>query len=157
MKRKDLIILWETLIKIEKRPYILKFSYFIAKNKLFLKDEITILNALKMPSKEYRDYDLKRIDLARKYADLDENSKAKIENNSFVITEKIKEFETEFNKLKEEYKDHIKKFQDQISQFNSLIEKDYENELSTIELKDMPDSIEPDILETLLRLGLIKE
>ena len=86
MKNRELLDLYGALKSMESRKYNVKFSYFLAKNKVVIKDEYKILEEAGKPSEKFTEYDTKRAQLAHKYADRNENDgQPKVENNNFVI------------------------------------------------------------------------
>ena len=121
MNKRDLVSLHNAIVALEGRQFNVKFSYFIAKNKIFIKDEIEALNEAKKPPVGFVAYDNKRVELARKYADRDQNGNVKIEDNNFVITENFDKFRVELEKLKEKYKDPIAEYEAQIKEFEDLL------------------------------------
>ena len=120
----DLIKLWKVLDFFSNRPQPIKFSYFVAKNKMIIKDEVQILQQLVTPSQSFIEYDTKRVELAEKYADRDEDGKPIVENNTYIITEKKEVFDKELAELKEEYKEAIQEFEKQLDEYAELIVSD---------------------------------
>jgi len=142
---------------LENRPYSVKFSYFIAKNKVLIRDEIIALDKSRHSSPEYLEYDKKRLELARKYADKDQDGKAIIKDNQFVLTEKIDEFQTELEELKKIYFMAIEEQENKVKDFEELIERETDFIGLKINLNDIPDGIEPSILEVLITSNLIDD
>lgn len=157
MKKRDLIKLNGALASIEGRPASIKFSYFVAKNKIAIKEEFTLLDELRKPSSEYIEYDTQRAQLAQKLADRDEKGQVRIENNNFIIVEKVDEFKTELDKLKKKYSKFIKEHEKKMKEFESLLDEEITFSGPKIDLKDIPQTIEPSLLETLISANLIIE
>jgi len=158
LTKRDLLKLYNGIIAMEGRAYSVKFSYFIAKNKVALRDEISALEEARKPSDEYRSFDTKRAKLAQKYADKNEDGSAKIHENSFVITKNVDKFQSEIKKLREKNKKYITEFEKQMVDFEELLDTEATLEnTSKIVFKDIPQSIEPSILEVLILADLIIE
>lgn len=157
MKKKELLSLYEALAKVEGRQFTVKFSYFIAKNKVLLKDEFAALEEAKRPSIEYTAYDTKRAELAHQFADREDNGQPKIENNNFIIIEKVDEFKEALDKLKEENEETIEAHNQKLKDFEALLDEEVEFKGPKIDLKDVPQTVEPSILENLIIADLIVE
>lgn len=157
MKNRDLLNLQNTLKSIEGRKATVKFSYFVAKNKILLKKEFDILESIRKPDQKFIEYDTKRAELAHKYADKLENGEPRIENGNFIITENLVLFKEDLMKLKAEYKDVISEYEKQIKDFDELLDKDVQFEGVKIDMKDIPKEIEPNVLEVLMSSGLLIE
>ena len=155
MKKRDLLNLNGALSVLESRQFSVKFSYFVAKNKVLLKDEINALDEAKRPSAEYLEYDQNRIELANSFADKNEDGNSRIENNNFVITENIVEFQSQVEKLKKEYDEHISTNEQKLKEFEDLLDTDVKYEGPKIKLLDIPDGIEPSVLAVLITADLI--
>jgi hypothetical protein len=157
MKKRDLLKLNGALSSIEGRQFSVKFSYFIAKNKVAIKNEFDALEIARKPDPKYIEYDTKRAELAHKMADRDEKGQAMIVNNSFVIIEKVDEFKTELDKLKKEYSEAIQTQEKNLKDFEDLLNEEIEFRGPKIDLKDIPQTIEPSVLEVLITSNLIIE
>ena len=157
MKNRDLLNLYKALTTIEGRRLTIKFSYFVAKNKIALKNKLKIFESVKKPTPEFIEYDAKRAKLAYDFSDKTEDGKPKIENNNFIIIERVDEFKTEIDKIKKEYKDAIKDQEQKVKEFESVLDNEVEFGGMKIYLKDVPETIEPSILETLIQTKMIIE
>jgi len=157
MKNRDLLNLYNALKTIEGRQFTVKFSYFVAKNKIALKNDLEILDSVKKPTPEYIEYDTKRAKLAFEYSDKTDDGKPRIENNNFIITEKVDEFKTELDKLKEEYSKSIDEQEQKVKDFENLLDNEVQFTGIKIDMKDVPETIEPAILEILLETNMVIE
>lgn len=157
IKRKELLRLNNGIAMLEGRQFSVKFSYFIAKNKVLMKDEVVALQEAKKAGEGYREFDLERARMAQEHADKNEDGSAKIHDNSFVITAKAEEFQEKLSALREKYAKPIKEFEAQMEQFNDLLEEEIDFEGTKVNLKDIPPQIEPAILEALILADLIVE
>jgi len=157
MKKRDLIKLQGALISIEGRQFSVKFSYFVAKTKVMIKNEFAALDEVRKPSEKFMEYDTKRAQLAHDLADRLPDGQPKIENNNFIIVEKVDEFKTKLDELKEQYKAAIKKHEKNQKEFDDLLNEDIVLDTPKINLKDIPPAIEPSVLEVLISADLIEE
>lgn len=157
MKKRDLIKLQGALTTIEGRPFSVKFSYFVAKNKVMIKNEFAVLDGIRKPPAKYIEYDTKRAELAQKLADKEENGQPKIQNNNFIIVENVEEFKKQLDQLKATYSETIKEFEQKQKEFETLLDEEIVFAGPKIDLKDIPKEIEPSVLEVLLASDLIIE
>lgn len=155
MKNRDLLNLNNTLRSIEGRKATVKFSYFVAKNKILLKKEFDILESIKKPDPKFIEYDTKRAELAHKYSDKLENGQPRVENGNFIITKELEVFREELGKLKESYTDVIKDYEKQVKDFDELLDKEVEFTGIKIDLKDVPEEIEASVIEVLINSDLL--
>jgi hypothetical protein len=157
MKKKDLISLYNALKKVEGKQFSVKFSYFVAKNKVLLKDEITALEEAAKPNPKFLEFDEKRVKLASDMADRDENGKPKVQNNSFTITEKFNKFREELDALRKKYNQDIIDQEKSVKEFEDILNEDFNYKGTKIDFKNIPDEIEPSFLEILIVADLITE
>ena len=157
LTRRDLLKLHNAIATMEGRQFSVKFSYFIAKNKVAMKDEMMALEEARKISDEYRSYDLERARLAQEYADKNEDGSAKIHENSFVITAHANEFQEELEALREKKKDAIEEHESKMAEFEELLNGKVDFNGARIDFKDIPSTIEPSVLEILILADLIIE
>ncbi len=153
--KRDLLRLYNNITFIEGRRFTVKFSYFIAKNKVAMRDEITALDRARKMSTEFAAYDNERISLARKLADKNDDGSSIIQNNSFLITEKIDSFQEELSRIREKYVDAMLDREKQLEDFEELLDGTVEYKGTKVELKHIPDNIESSVLETFVLADLI--
>lgn len=157
MKKRSVIRLNQAIKILEGRPLNIKFSYFLAKTKIAIKEEATALEDLAKPSEAFIEYDQKRTRLAQRLADKNEDGTIRVNNNNFVITKNLELFQEEMESLRDLHKDAIQGRKDQIKQLNDMLEEDIEIEgLQIIEYKDIPEEIEANVIELLLETKLLK-
>ncbi len=157
VKKKDLLGLHNSIMAMEGNAYSVKFSYFIAKNKVALRDEITALEDVRRVSDEFKAFETVRVKLAQENADKNEDGSAKISGNSFVITSNAEKFQKELEAVKLQYSKIIKKREKQLKEFEELLESEAEFEGAKIDFKDIPQNVEPKVLEVLILCDLIIE
>jgi len=155
MKNRDLITLHNQLTTLEGTKFSVKFSYFVAKNKVMIKDEYGPLEEARRPDPKYTEYDSLRAKLAQELSDKDANGHPRIENGNFVIVEKFTEFKEGLEKLKEEYAEAIKDQEKKFKEFEALLDEEVDYKGPKIDLKDIPEQVEPSVLEILIVAGLI--
>jgi len=158
IKKREVLNLWYVFESFKKKKTSVKFSYFVAKNKIKIKDEVDALNEVQQISDEFKLYDKERADLAAKMADRKEGTdKPIIDNNQYIITKNKEKFDTELNNLKIRYSKTIKKREDQISNLNDILEETIEFKGYKIRLENIPETIEPSIIEMFVITDLIVE
>lgn len=117
-----------------------KLAYCIAKNKLLIAQERKVLDEAIKPSVEFSEFEKKRIELAQSLAKKDDKGKPMIENNQFVMEDQSL-FESEFEKLKEDYPSVVRQREEQIAEYNKFLEESVKIDFYKISLSDIPDSI----------------
>ena len=158
VKKGQLLQLWYVFEGIKNQKQNIKFSYFVAKNKLTIKDEIDLLNEAQEVPETFQLYDRKRADLAADMADrVPSTGQPKTENGQYIIIERKDEFDEELAKLKKQYAKVIEQRNKQIEAFKEILEEETEFEGHQIKLRDIPQAIEPSVLEILLQTNLISE
>lgn len=155
--KRDLLRLNNAISAIEGKPFNRKFSYFLAQHKLQLKNEISMIEEVRKMSDEFKEYDDKRAQLAKEHSDKNPDGSPKIENQQFVITLKYDTFQEELANLREEHKKVIEDREEQLKDFDDILNKETEYDGAKIDLEDIPDNIEPVVIEVLLSAGLVDE
>ena len=153
--KRDLLNLYNGMCSLEGRQFSVKFSYFIAKNKVAIRDEITALDEARRVSNEFKLYDDERVELARKFADKSDDGSAKVHDNSFIITKLLDGFQKNLSKLREKHTKAIEKREKQIEDFENLLNETATFEKFQVEFDDIPPTIEPSILEGFILADLI--
>ncbi len=101
-------------------------------------------------------YDQKRADLAQSMADrAGDTDQPLVDNGQYVIKENKVKFDKALEKLKVEFKVAVEERQSQISAFTELLDEEVEFKGHAIKLDNMPDDVEPAIIEGLLVTELI--
>jgi len=157
MKKRDLMRLHNGISVLEGRQFSVKFSYFIAKNKVNMRDEISALEEARKVSEKFKEFDTERAKLAHQYADKNEDGTAKIQDNSFVITANVDVFQEELALLKTKHSVEIEKRENQIKEYNAILDDTIDFKGTKIGFKDIPPTIEPSMLEVLILADLIIE
>lgn len=156
-KKSDILKVYSVLEQLSQGAHPIKFSYFIAKNKKILKDEVELLKEFAMPPEKYQEYDARRAELAKSLADVDHTGRPITSNNTYVITENKEEFNKKIEVLKEEYEETIKEFDEKFGQYKELLKEEMEFNGHAIMLKDLPEKIEPALIELFMDTGLLRE
>ena len=156
-RKSDILKVYSALEQLSKGSYPVKFSYFIAKNKRVLKDEIELLKEFSMPNEKYKEYDTRRAELAKSLADNDQAGNPIIQNNSYIITKHKDRFNKKLELLKKEYEDVINEFDKKFRQYKELLNEEIEFNGHAIKLDDLPELVEPALIELFMDTGLLKE
>jgi ADP-heptose:LPS heptosyltransferase len=157
-KKGDLLVLWHVLEGMKHKKQNVKFSYFVAKNKIAIKQEVDALNEVSEASDAFKLYDTKRADLAAELADkLPDGVTPMTNNGQYVIKEKKEEFDKKLAELKEEFGASVKEREDQIKAFKDILEEEVEFKGHGIKIENLPSDVEPSVMEALLNTDLIIE
>lgn len=150
VNRFKLVQLWNTLtnLNISKDKAL---TFYIVRNIKSWRPEIDSIQAQQesiKPSKEFNEYESKRIELGKKYAEKSDNDfEPIISNGVFVFSQANREkWQEEYNKLTEEYHEVISQQDKSINVFNSIMREDIEIEYYPIPYELLPDDINIDIV-----------
>jgi outer membrane protein OmpA-like peptidoglycan-associated protein len=156
-KKSDILKVYAVLEHLSQGTHAVKFSYFIAKNKKKLKDEVELLKELGTPTEKYQEYDVRRAELAKSLADVDQAGRPIVQNNSYVIIKNKEDFDQKVQALKDEYEDSIKEFDEKIGQYKEILKEEMEFDGHAINVQDLPEKIEPAIIELFMDTGLLQD
>ena len=135
-----------------------KFSYFVAKNKIAIKNEVDALNEASEASDDFKAYDQKRADMAAAMADRISGTEEPLtENGQYVIKEKKGDFDKGLEALKVEFTECIDERTKQIESFSEILKEEIDFNGHSIKLDNLPSDIEPGIMEGLLNVDLIAD
>jgi len=157
MKRRTVLNLWQAISKLEGLKHDVRFSYFLAKNKVILKPEIEAFEEAQQPQEAYIQFETKRVELAQTFADKDANGSPKVHNGQFVIFDKRDEFDAEIKKLKTKFKTAIDARNKQLEEYAKMLNEPIELQLSKIKFKQLPPQIESAFLEIFIEAGIIED
>lgn len=157
MKRETLVRLWKSIERLEGLKHDVRFSYFLAKNKVSLKSELDIMEEAQKPSEAFLEFENRRVELAQQFADKDANGQPKVHNGQYVIFDSRDDFEKDMKKLKTKFKSAISAREKQIEEYAALLKEPVELELAKIRFSQLPPQIESAYLEVFLEAGLIDE
>jgi len=158
IKKRELLNLWYIFESFQNAKPSVKFSYFIAKNKIKIKDEVDALHEVQKISDEFKLYDKKRADLASVMADREpDTDKPIIDNNQYIIKKNKEKFDEELRDLRVEFFETIKKREEQIDIVNDILNETTEFNGYKTRLEDIPENTEPAIIEMFVITNLIAE
>lgn len=149
MKNKDLISIYQALSKMDYQG--VKFSYFVVKNLSILGPEIDVIQKTIEPSKEFTEYDTKRVALAEKYAKKDKEGKPITEKNVYIMEDQ-KAFDKDFEKLKKESKAVLDARTKQIEDYENLLDEESKVEPYKIKQENLPEDIKTFDLRSIFNL-----
>lgn len=139
MKRKELIEIYHNLSSIKEIEGV-KLGYAIAKNIDRIKGEVELVQKALNPSEEFQEYENKRIELGKRYAEKDANGKPIVDNGAFIITD-IASFSKKFLALKKEHSTAIEEQQKKLAEYEALLDEEVEHELHKVKMEDIPESM----------------
>ena len=119
-----------------------RFAYAVAKNTNIIKPEIEALQEALKGSDEFLEFEKQRVELAKKHAKKDENGKPLSEGGSFVMENEDK-FNVLLEKLKysSKFKSVTKEREDQLKNWEKLMDEESELVLYSIALDSVPEEI----------------
>lgn len=138
--KKDLGDLYQGLLSVDNLTGV-KFSYAVARNLSMLKSEMESLKKAISMSKEFAEYEFKRVELAESFAVV-ENGKPKVVNGEYEIKDE-EAFKVKFELLQHSYKEAIDGRKKQLSKLRELLKEEIE-----IDLYMIPQDIVPEAINT---------
>ena len=157
IKKSEVLKLSGVFDSFKKEKIGTKFSYFITKNKLSIKDEFEALKEIVVPSEKYQQFDRERAELAKAMSDKDNDGKPIIINDSYQIIKNQTKFNELISAIKEKYAEDIREFEKQITEYKDILKETISFEPYAIKLDYLPDTIDPEIMEILVSNNLIIE
>jgi len=139
MKNSELFGLYEWLEAVSHIWWV-RFAYWVAKNKKIILNELKTIESANELTEDYKNFEKERIELCEKFADKDENWKAKIVGKSYDIPD-IDGFNLELKKLREKYQSALEEMQKNNEEYEALLEQESELKLFTIKHEIIPEVI----------------
>jgi len=152
MTNNDLLNLYQALSNLKGLSGV-KFCYGIVKNINLLKPEVEAIQKTIEPKEDFQKYEKERIELAQKHAKKKEDGTPIIEGNRYVL-ENQKEFEKEFEKLRNKHKKALEEREKQIKEYENLLKEEANIKLYKVSLEDLPQDIK---IEQMLAISPIIE
>ena len=141
MKRKELFQLKQALESVSTLKGV-KFAYSIAKNLQEVNKEIEAVNKAIAPSDEFMQYEKERIKLNEEYAEKTEDGKPMVENNNYVISPRNRgSYEKRMEELKKKHKKVLSERDEQIKEYQALLEENVDITLHKIQEGNLPSDI----------------
>ncbi len=162
MTKEKIIQMWNILSEIGNEKTNVKFSYAIARNLNIIEPEVKALTKAQEISKEYKEYDAKRLEICREMAKKDEDGNPIMKDGVGNPIPKGGEFDIEdrptfdkkIEKLQKKNKEAIDMQKNRIEQFNDLIKETIEIDFYSVKIEHVPDDIKPNHLA--LMMGFIE-
>lgn len=131
------------------------FAYAVLRNKEALDKEIERFNTLrKQPHPDYITYENERTLMCQEWAEKDENGKPVVKQNqdgtSSYDIRKMEEFNTEFIKLAEKYKEVLDDMNQSKIDFDQLMEQESDIVFKKVSINDLPDEVSAATLEKII-------
>ena len=129
-----------------------KLGYAIARTKAKLKIEIEVLQEVLKPAPAFEEYEKRRMELCRKFAQKDGQGNPMIQGNEFVFGDNRGAFDTEMVPLQEEYAQAIEDRKKQTEDYVAGLKEPLTVEVHTVALEDVPEDVTVSQVEVLIRL-----
>lgn len=152
MKRKELFPLKQALERVSTLKGV-KFAYSIAKNLQEVNKEIEAVNKAIAPSEEFIQYEKELINLNEEYAEKTEEGNPKVENNNYVISPKKRgAYEKRIEELKKKHKKVLSERDEQIKEYQALLEENVDITLHKIQEDNLPSDITVEQIHGILQV-----
>lgn len=153
MRNHELINLYQSLDKLKLLEGV-EFAYFMAKTKQKVRLEMENIDKAQEPSEDFKRFELKRIEMCKKHAQLDDKNNPIIKDNNFILKDKA-EFDKEMEALRIEFKEIIESGEKQVNDYNEFLQKENAIDLGKISKSDIPINISGEQMDIII--NLIKE
>lgn len=117
-----------------------KFVYSVSKNMAKIEQELKLLEKAIEPSKDFLEYERKRIELNEKFCIKHPNGTPIREEGKYIYPEGTNP-DNFFVDLNKEYEKTISKREKQISEFEKLMDTELDIDLHMLKQNDLPESI----------------
>ena len=138
-----------------------KFIWAVEKNELKLEREVKALEKGIKMTEDYEEYEKARIELCKEHAVKDNNKKPITidnelnlrEGKTYLMKDQIV-FENELKKLREskEHKEACKAREEQLKQWNKLLEEEQEHEIHFVDYEELPKTITKSQLSAIIEM-----
>ena len=120
-----------------------RFSYALILNEESLMPKAKALLAISAPAESYQEYENKRNEIIKKYAETDTDGNIILRDKQFVVfSEDVKEpAVAEIASLDAEYEEVIVKRSSDIADYNNILNETIEVEIQKVSLDDIPDEL----------------
>jgi len=145
MKNKEILQLYNALQDVSNLSGV-KFAYAVSRNINKVKPTLNSLEEAINPKEEYKEFESKRVELAKKYAKKNENGEpvtnTDLDNNTKTYEiENQKAFQKEMTKLQKEYAQAITNREKQIEEYKNLLEEETQIDFYKIKKENLPEDI----------------
>lgn len=147
MTKEQLINLFYKLNKLSNLSGA-KIGYVIARNRIILEKEVLAIEKMAAFSDGYMEFEVKRLELAKKMAKKDGNGQDIVINDQFVMEDQAA-FDKAFEKLKNDNKEVVKAREDQVKYYNQALKDEIEIDFFKIKLADIPDAVTAEQMQIL--------
>lgn len=139
MNNKKILDLYNGLMKLSGLKGV-KFNYAVAKNVGILEPEVKAFQKAIEPSQAYQKFDEVRAELAKKHAIKNEDKTPMFVDDAYVMEDQAA-FDTAFEELKGKHKEVVEERENQIKEFNELMEKETYVTLFKVKYDQIPEEI----------------
>ncbi len=124
-----------------------KFSYAIVLNDEETQKHKTAIQHVSEPSEEFTQYETQRMDIIKKYAEIDDEGNVKTAPNGMVIfhDDVLDDVKSEISVLDDECAKIIADRDQDIADYNEILDKEVELDIETVSIDDIPDGVGEDI------------
>jgi len=126
-----------------------KIAYAIKKNKIAIEEEQRLLDELTKTSKQFLEYDQKRLAICLKHSEKDESGNPIVEAGKYKGIAEKPEFNVEMDKLTDEYKAVIDGEKKKAEEYNSAMQEEINFNMHMIGIEDVPEDITVIQMDTL--------
>lgn len=129
-----------------------KFAFTVLKNKKKIEKQVDedkeIIQEILTATDEFKEFEDKRLDLCKLHSNKDEDGEAIVVDEKFdLIDEKL--FNKEFDALKDEYAEPISEREQQLKEFQEIMNEEISITFAKLTFEDLPTDISEKQLESI--------
>jgi len=150
ISREKLFKMYDVFERLAMSKDNVRFHYLIIKNKRLIQPEIDSIREIGTPTKEYQEFDKKRMQTCNEYCLKDDNGEVVVKNNNFVIPEDVQDkFNGIIDELKEEYAETLSLAEKAKKEIDELLLEEIEIPFVFIPMNVIPEKLAGYEVETL--------
>ncbi len=124
-----------------------KFSYAVVLNDEETQKHKTAIQHVSEPSDAYKKYEAQRMDIIKNYSELDGEGNIKTADGGLVVfkPDVLDDVKTDIDALNDECSDIITDRDQEIVEYNEILDTEVELDITTVSIEDIPDGVGEDI------------
>ena len=141
MKREKLFEIYSAMTELDKIVHGFKLGYALAKNLNKIKPEVEAVKQALKPSKEFTEFETKRIEASKSFAKLDDQGEPVIVDGAYDLAD-VEGFTKAMDTLRVECSEALSNRDKQVEEYNALLLEEIEFEFHKVKLQDVENAID---------------
>lgn len=145
VKNKQILQMQNTITQVATKDIgSVKFRWGISRNVDIINRESEAIEKFRKPSDKFVEFERKREETVQKFAEMDETGQYRVDDRFrqyIVAPEKRDDLEKALDPLREEFKDAIEDREEQLRDFNELLEEETEVDFYRVDTDYIPEQL----------------